>query len=151
MVLRLAPWRARSVARVLQEWSSISGIFHHSTRPHLDAFVLSRTLELAAAALDDHDEPITRSSRGSRVISNRQRLAALAVLGERETQLPERRRRARVRFAGSELFGSGHDAHRLLNSSLSGYRRIGLPPAAPLPNQPSSYGHAVLVTLGTQA
>ncbi|MDQ4094339.1 MAG: hypothetical protein M3143_13405 [Actinomycetota bacterium] len=156
------------MARVLQEWSSVSRIFHHSTRPHLDAFVLSRTLELAAAALDDHDEPITRSSRGSRVISNRQRLAALAVLGEREAQLSAIQRLALVNAAawwlsepngGEELAcallaascSEAHDAHRLLNSSLSGYRRIGLPPAAPLPNQPSSYGHAVLVTLGTQA
>jgi hypothetical protein len=36
VVLRLAPWRARSVARVLQEWSAVSRIFHHSARPHLD-------------------------------------------------------------------------------------------------------------------
>ena len=28
VVLRLAPWRARSVARVLAEWSSVSRIFH---------------------------------------------------------------------------------------------------------------------------
>ncbi|MDX6295913.1 MAG: hypothetical protein QOH50_5136, partial [Kribbellaceae bacterium] len=49
VVLRLAPWRARSVARVLQEWSSVSRIFHRSTRPHLDELELSRTLELAAA------------------------------------------------------------------------------------------------------
>jgi hypothetical protein len=27
VVLRLAPWRARSVARVLEEWSSVSRIF----------------------------------------------------------------------------------------------------------------------------
>src|ERR687893_2750000 len=49
VVLRLAPWRARSVARVLQEWSSLSRIFHHSTRSCLDELELSRTLELAAA------------------------------------------------------------------------------------------------------
>ena len=46
VVLRLAPWRARSVARVLQEWTSVSRIFHHSTRPHLDELDLSRMLEL---------------------------------------------------------------------------------------------------------
>ena len=51
VVLRLAPWRARSVARVLQEWSSVSRIFHHAARPPLDELELSRTLELAAAAL----------------------------------------------------------------------------------------------------
>jgi hypothetical protein len=32
VVLRLTPWRARSVARLLQEWSSVSRIFQHSTR-----------------------------------------------------------------------------------------------------------------------
>src|ERR671916_1434826 len=61
VVLRLVPWRARSVARVLQEWSSVSRIFHHTTRPHLNELDLSRTLELAAAALSDADEPIARS------------------------------------------------------------------------------------------
>jgi hypothetical protein len=33
VVLRLAPWRARSVARVLHEWTSVSRIFHHTARP----------------------------------------------------------------------------------------------------------------------
>jgi hypothetical protein len=96
VVLRLAPWRARSVARVLQEWSSISRIFHHPTRPHLDELDLSRTLELAAAALGDHDEPIMRSPRGSRIIPNRQRLATVAVLGEREARLSAVQRLALV-------------------------------------------------------
>ena len=81
VVLRLAPWRARSVARVLQEWTSVSRIFHHPTRPHLDELDLSRMLELAAAVVGDGDPPIVRSPRGSRVIPNRQRLAAVAVFG----------------------------------------------------------------------
>jgi hypothetical protein len=59
VVLRLAPWRAQSVARVLQEWSSVSRIFHHPTRPHLDELDLSRTLELAAAVIGGGDEPIS--------------------------------------------------------------------------------------------
>jgi hypothetical protein len=87
VVLRLAPWRARSIARVLQEWTSVSRIFHHSTRPHLDELDLSRILELAAAVVGDGDPPIVRSPRGSRVIPNRRRLAAVAILGEREAQL----------------------------------------------------------------
>jgi hypothetical protein len=87
VVLRLAPWRARSVARVLHEWSSVSRIFHHPTRPHLDELELSRTLELAAEVLGADNEPNVRSLRGSRIIPNRQRLAAVAVLGEREAQL----------------------------------------------------------------
>ena len=60
VVLRLAPWRARSVARVLQEWTSVSRIFQHPTRPHLEELGLSRTLELAAAVLGCGDEPIVR-------------------------------------------------------------------------------------------
>jgi hypothetical protein len=127
VVLRLAPWRARSVARVLQEWSSVSRIFHQTSRPHLEELDLSRMLELAAAALGDHDEPTMWSPRGSRLIPNRQRLAAVAVLGEREPQLSaiqtpcpgrcrrmvalraQRRRGTRVRSARCDLFGSGHD------------------------------------------
>jgi hypothetical protein len=34
LLLRLTPWRARSVARVLQEWTSVSRIFHHPTAPN---------------------------------------------------------------------------------------------------------------------
>jgi riboflavin biosynthesis pyrimidine reductase len=43
VVLRLAPWRARSVARVLAEWSSVSQIFNRPTRPQLEELDLSRT------------------------------------------------------------------------------------------------------------
>ncbi len=96
VVLRLAPWRARSVARVLQEWTSVSRIFHHPTRPHLDELDLSRTLELAAAVLGGGDEPIVRSPRGARLIPNRQRLAAVAVLGERDAHLSAIQRLALV-------------------------------------------------------
>ena len=84
------------VARVLQEWSSVSRILYHSTRPHLDELDLARTLELAAAVLGDGDEPIVRSPRGSRVVPNRQRLAAMAVLGEREAHLSAVQRLALV-------------------------------------------------------
>ena len=33
VVLRLAPWRARSVARVLEEWSAVSRVFNRASRP----------------------------------------------------------------------------------------------------------------------
>ena len=107
VVLRLTPWRARSVARVLQEWSS-SRIFHHSTRPYLDELELSRTLELAAAVLGGGNEPIVRSPPGSRVIPPRQRLTAVAVLGEREAHLSAVQRLALVDAAAwwfSEPYG----------------------------------------------
>jgi len=123
VVLRLAPWRARSVARVLQEWTSVSRIFHHTTRPPLDELELSRTLELAAAALGgDSEEPIVRFPRGSRVIPNRQRLAAVAVLGEREPQLSAVQRLALVDAAAwwlSEPNGGEEFAYALLATSCS--------------------------------
>lgn len=123
VVLRLAPWRARSVARVLQEWSSVSRIFHHSTRPYMDELQLSRTLELAAAVLGDGDEePVMRSARGPRVVSKRQRLAAVAVLGEREAQLSAVQRLALVDAAAwwlSEPNGGEEFAYALLAASCA--------------------------------
>jgi hypothetical protein len=122
VVLRLAPWRARSVARVLQEWSSVARIFHHSGRPHLDELELSRTLELAASALGDLDESIMQSSRSFRVVPDRQRLAAVAVLGEREPQLSAIQRLALVDAAAwwlSEPNGGDQLAHALLGATCS--------------------------------
>jgi hypothetical protein len=120
VMLRLASWRARSVAQVLQEWSSVSRIFHHPTRPHLEELELSRTLELAAAVLDGGDEPIMRSHRGTRIIPNRQRLAAVAVLGECEAHLSAVQRLAVVDAAAWWLSepNSGEDfAYALLAAS----------------------------------
>jgi hypothetical protein len=122
VVLRMAPWRARSVARVLQEWTSVSRIFHHTIRPHLDELDLSRTLELAAAVLGDGDEPIVRSPRGTHVIPHRQRLAAVAVLGEREAHLSAVQRLALVDAAAwwlSEPNGGEELAYALLAASCA--------------------------------
>jgi hypothetical protein len=122
VVLRFTPWRARSVARVLQEWSSVSRIFHYPSRSHLDELDLSRTLQLAAEALGEGDEPIVHSPRGSRVIPNRQRLAAVAVLGERETQLSAVQRLALVDAAAwwlSEPNGGEELAYALLMATCS--------------------------------
>jgi hypothetical protein len=122
VVLRLAPWRARSVARVLAEWSSVSRIFHPPTRPHPDELNLSRILELAAATLGDPSESIMRSARGARVIPYRQRLAAVAVLGERETQLSAVQRLALVDAAAwwlSEPNGGEQLAYALLAAGCS--------------------------------
>jgi len=122
VVLRLAPWRARSVARALQEWSSVSRIFHHPSRPHPDELDLSRTLELAAAALSESDEPTVRSPRGARIIPNRQRLAAVAILGEREAHLSAVQRLALVDAAAwwlSEPNGGEQLAYALLTATCS--------------------------------
>ncbi|MGB6162841.1 MAG: hypothetical protein WCF33_06820 [Pseudonocardiaceae bacterium] len=122
VVLRLAPWRARSVARVLQEWSSVSRIFHHAVRPPLDELELSRMLELTAAVIGGGDEPVVWSSRGSRVVSARQRLAAVAVLGEREADLSAVQRLALVDAAAwwlSEPNGGEEFAYALLAASCA--------------------------------
>ena len=79
VVLRLAPWRARSVARVLEEWSAVSRVFHRAPRPILTELELSRTLDLAASVLGD-PEPPTPSHRSGQTVPSRQRLDAVAVL-----------------------------------------------------------------------
>lgn len=122
VVLRLAPWRARSVARVLLEWSSVSRIFHQASRPYPDELELSWTLEVAAAALGGLDEPIMQSPRRSRVVPHRQRLAAVAVLGEREPQLSSIQRLALVDAAAwwlSEPNGGEQLAYALLAATCS--------------------------------
>jgi hypothetical protein len=104
------------------KWSSISRIFHYPTRAFLDEPDLSRTLEMAAAALGDVDEPTVRSPRGSRVIPNRQRLAAVAELGEREAQLSAAQHLAVVDAAAwwlSEPNGGEELAYALLAASCS--------------------------------
>jgi hypothetical protein len=129
------------MARVLQEWSSVSRIFHHSTRPHLDELDLSWTLALAAAVLGEGDEPTLRSPRGSRVVPTRQRLAAVAVLGEREAQLSAVQRLALIDAAAwwlSEPNGGEELAYALLAASCSAelttehvYLALITPPDAP--------------------
>ena len=101
----------------------MSRIFHHPARPRFDELDLSRTLELAAMALGDQDEPIMRSPRGSRVIPNRQGLAAVAVLGEREAQPSAVQRLALVDTAAwwlSEPNGGEELAYALLAAACSG-------------------------------
>lgn len=122
VLLRLTAWRARSVARVLAEWSSVSQIFDRSTRPHLDELTLSRTLELAATTLGDDDEPGLRSPRGTRTVSNQQRLAAVAVLGDREAHLSAVQRLALVDAVAwwlSDPRGGEELAYALLTATCS--------------------------------
>jgi hypothetical protein len=122
VVLRLAPWRARSMARVLEEWSAVSRVFNRVTRPSLDELDLSRTLELAASVLSDGDEPLLRFQRGTRTIPSGQRLAAVAVLGEREEQLSAVQRLALVDAAAwwlSDPSGGQELAYALLAATCS--------------------------------
>ena len=121
LLLRLAPWRARSVARVLEEWSAVSRVFHRAPRPILTELELSRTLDLAASALGD-PEPITLVLRGDRVVPSRQRLNAVAVLAERESRLSALQRLALVDAAASWLSepnGGEQLAHALLGAACT--------------------------------
>jgi hypothetical protein len=87
VVLRLAPWRARAVARVLEEWWAVSEVFGRPTRALVDELSLSRMLVLAASMVGDREDPGVRVPRGVRAVPSRQRLAAVAVLAERESRL----------------------------------------------------------------
>ncbi len=121
VVLRLAPWRARSVARVLEEWSAVSRVFHRAPRPVLSELELSRTLDLAASALGD-PEPTGPLVRGDRVVPSRQRLDAVAVLAERESRLSALQRLALVDAAASWLSepnGGDQLAHALLGAACT--------------------------------
>jgi hypothetical protein len=119
VVLRLAPWRARSVARVLEEWSAVSRVFHRAPRPVLSELELSRTLDLAASVLGE-PEPIMPMQRGGQTVPSRQRLDAVAVLAERETRLSALQRLALVDAAASWLSepnGGEQLAHALLGAA----------------------------------
>ncbi len=122
VLLRLTPRRARSMARILAEWSSVAQTFIRSARPYLDELDLSRTLELAAAVLDDGDEPALRAPRGTRVVTNQQRLTAVALLGDREAQLSAVQRLALVDAAAwwlTDPHGGEHLAHALLAATCT--------------------------------
>ena len=121
VVLRLAPWRARSVARVLEEWSAISRVFHRAPRPILTELELSRTLDLAASVLGE-PEPVMPMQRGGQTAPSRQRLDAVAVLAERETRLSALQRLAVVDAAASWLSepnGGDQLAHALLAAACT--------------------------------
>ncbi len=118
VVLRLTPWRARVVARVLEEWSAVSRVFSRPTRPHVDELDLSRILELAASVLGDGGDPVLRFQRGTRTVPSRQRLAAVAVLAE-ESRLSAVQRLALVDAAAWWLTdpAGGEDLARALLAS----------------------------------
>jgi hypothetical protein len=122
VLLRLVPWRARTLSRVLEEWSALSKMFNPRVRrPSLNEYELARTLEAAASAVDG-DEPAVRLSRGSRVIPSRQRLSAVAVLAEREARLSALQRLAVIDAAAwwlSEEHGGEELAYALVGASCT--------------------------------
>jgi hypothetical protein len=122
VVLRLAPWRARSVAQALEEWSAASGVFNRASRPRPDELELSRTLELAASVLGEGDEPVLRSPRGDYTVPSRQRLAAVAVLAEHEAGLSAIQRLALVDAAAwwlTDPAGGQELAHALIDGACA--------------------------------
>lgn len=121
VVLRLTPWRARSLARALEQWSAISRLFAQG-RPVADELALSRTLEMATATLDDDGGPPLRSSRDDNTASRSQRLAAVAVLAEREPRLSAVQRLALVDAAAwwmTDPYGGHELAHALIDGACS--------------------------------
>lgn len=121
VLLRLTPWRARSVARVLEEWSAVSRMFHRAPQPVLSELELARTLDLAASALGNA-EPTVALVRGERVVPSRQRLDAVAVLAERESRLSALQRLALIDAAASWLSepnGGEQLAHALLSAACT--------------------------------
>ncbi|MGH3825007.1 MAG: hypothetical protein ACRDRA_19545 [Pseudonocardiaceae bacterium] len=124
VVLRLTPERARSLARVLEEWSAVTRVFHRVARPSLDELELSSALELAASALGD-TEPIMRFLRDNHVVPSRQRLDAVAVLAEQESRLSAVQRIALVDAAASWL-SEPHGGEQLAYALLSAVCTAGI-------------------------
>src|SRR5213075_271591 len=100
----------------LDEWSGVSRIFNRAARPALDEIDLSRSLEVAASVLGDDNEPPLHQPRGDRTVLSRQRLAAVAVLAERESRLSAVQRLTLVDAAAWWLTDSsgGEDLARAL-------------------------------------
>ena len=119
VVLRLAPWRARSLAHVLDEWSATAKLFDRDRRASVYEVELSRTLNAAADALG---EPGPDVVRGPRKVVSGQRLAAVAVLATKEQRLSTLQRLAVVDAAAwwlAEERGGEELAYALLDATCS--------------------------------
>ena len=106
----------------MEEWSAVSGVFNRASRPSLDELDLSRDLELAASVLGESDEPLPRFPRGDYAVPSRQRLAAVAVLAEREAGLSAVQRLALVDAAAwwlSDPAGGQELAHALIEGACA--------------------------------
>jgi hypothetical protein len=127
VVLRLAPWRARALSSVLEEWSAVWRVFNRPPRQQRDELDLSRVLELASAAAGEaSDDPggsrIRFAPAVGRSVPSRARLAAVAVLAERESRLTTIQRLALVDAASwwlSEEHGGQQLAHALLEAACT--------------------------------
>ena len=154
VVLRLAPWRALALSWVLEEWSAVWRVFNRPPRQQRDELDLSRVLELASAAAgaasdDPGQSRIRFAPAGGRSVPSHARLAAVAVLAERESRLTTIQRLALVDAASwwlSEEHGGQQLAHALLEAACSDglaaehayLALITPPPTDPSDDQPDS-------------
>ena len=100
----------------------MSGVFNRTSRPSPDELELSRILELAASVFGNSDEPLVRCPRRDQTVPSRQRLAAVAVLAEREPGLSAVQRLALVDAAAWWLTdpAGGHElAHALIDGACA--------------------------------
>jgi hypothetical protein len=127
VVLRLAPWRARLLSVVLSEWSAASKIFATPPLRGLTEMDLARVLELASAVLGAEDpiaEPERHKTPGS--VPSSARLAAVAVLNERESRLSAIQKLALVDAAAWWLGETTADGPRLAQALLEAACTSGL-------------------------
>lgn len=124
VVLRLAPSRALSLSAVLDEWSAAGEIFRRSWERPDHEMDLARVLELAAgvAGEETSGQNVHPLRPDPRPIPDRSRLAAFAVLLEREPQMTNVQRLSLIdaacwwlaqRYRGPEL------AHALLEAACT--------------------------------
>lgn len=139
VLLRLVPWRARSLARVLDEWSAVARTFNRDRRPGALEVELSRALSTAAQALGEAGLP---AGPGARRVGSGQRLAAVAVLAAKEQRLSALQRLAVVDAAAwwmAEERGGEELAFALLDATCSAsattqhaYLALLTPPSGPV-------------------
>jgi hypothetical protein len=128
IVLRLAPSRALSLSAVLGEWSAAGEIFRRSWERADDEMDLARVLELAAGVAGEEagEEAGERDAHPLRAepgpIPARARIAAFAILLEREPQMTDVQRLSLIdaacwwlgnHYRGPEL------AHALLEAACA--------------------------------
>jgi hypothetical protein len=122
VVLRLAPWRARSLSVVLAEWSAAANVFHRPPLPEPTEMELSRVLDLASAAAGDEPDNSSTQLAPPNPVPQRARLAALTVLDEREPRLTATQRIALIDGASwwlTEANGGAQLARALLNAACT--------------------------------
>lgn len=133
VVLRMTAARAHDLAHVLEDWSRVALVYTTLRSTVVTERELSRTLDVAAAALGDPGA-LRGAARVSESVSAPQRLAAVAVLQEREERLSALQRLSVVDAAARWLDDDAGDelAYALLDAVCS---------------NPSTTGHVYLALI----